>query len=90
MLRGLIDAGVLFLVPFVAYTALMIMTPLNIGVRYYLPAYLFLIILSGGLLDDLFRSDPSRRLFRFSGAAAAVTLSRDGSMNLPVLFLTMP
>lgn len=64
----------LLLVPFVAYTALMIMTPINIGVRYYLPAYLFLIILSGGLLDALFRSNPSRRIFRFSGAAAAVTL----------------
>jgi len=33
----------------------MIVTPINIGVRYYLPVYLFLIILSGGLLDPLFR-----------------------------------
>lgn len=65
----------LLLVPFAAYTALMIMTPINIGVRYYLPAYLFLIILSGGLLDELFRSDPTQRVFRFSGAVAAVTLS---------------
>jgi 4-amino-4-deoxy-L-arabinose transferase-like glycosyltransferase len=64
----------LLLMPFLAYTVLMIMTPINIGVRYYLPAYLFLIILSAGLLDELFRRDPSRRFFRFSGAAAAVTL----------------
>jgi hypothetical protein len=64
----------LLLVPFVAYTALMIMTPINIGVRYYLPAYFFLIILAGGLLDVLLRRDPARRMFRFSLAVAVALL----------------
>jgi hypothetical protein len=64
----------LLLVPFVAYTALMMVTPINIGVRYYLPAYLFLIILSGGLLDALLRRDPARRMYRSSRAVAVVML----------------
>jgi 4-amino-4-deoxy-L-arabinose transferase-like glycosyltransferase len=62
------------LVPFASYTALMIMTPINIGVRYYLPAYLFLILLSAGLLDNLLRRNASQRIFHFSGVVAAVTL----------------
>jgi dolichyl-phosphate-mannose--protein O-mannosyl transferase len=42
-------------IPFVLYSALMIMSPIDIGIRYYLPAYAFLFILSGGLLDALLR-----------------------------------
>jgi 4-amino-4-deoxy-L-arabinose transferase-like glycosyltransferase len=41
------------LVPLILYTALMITSPIDIGVRYYLPAYSFFIILSAGLLDLL-------------------------------------
>ena len=35
-------ALLILLVPFALYTALMMASPLNIGVRYYLPAYVFL------------------------------------------------
>jgi hypothetical protein len=43
------------LVPLVLYTALLALSPINIGVRYYLPAYLFFIVLSAALLDFLSR-----------------------------------
>lgn len=48
------------LVPFALYTALLVASPLNIGVRYYLPAYVFLLVLSGALLDALFRARKGR------------------------------
>jgi 4-amino-4-deoxy-L-arabinose transferase-like glycosyltransferase len=41
------------LLPLILYTALMLTSPIDIGVRYYLPAYSFFIILSAGLLDLL-------------------------------------
>jgi hypothetical protein len=63
------------LVPFAIYTALMMVTPINIGVRYYLPGYLFLIILSGGLLETLFRRRASRRVSLLSAAAGVIVLS---------------
>lgn len=65
----------LLLVSFAIYTALMMVTPINIGVRYYLPAYLFLIILSGGLLETLFRRRTSRRVRLISTATGALLLS---------------
>lgn len=43
------------LVPLVLYTALLALSPINIGVRYYLPAYIFFIILSAALVDSLLR-----------------------------------
>jgi hypothetical protein len=63
------------LLPFAVYTALMMVTPINIGVRYYLPGYLFLIILSGGLLETLFQRRASRRAYLLSTAAGAILLS---------------
>src|SRR5947209_1379963 len=44
------------LVPFAVYTLFVLFSNIDIGVRYYLPAYPFLFILSGALLDRLFRS----------------------------------
>jgi 4-amino-4-deoxy-L-arabinose transferase-like glycosyltransferase len=44
------------LTPFVLYTALVMTSTINIGVRFYLPAYPFLFIMSGALLDRLIRS----------------------------------
>ena len=41
------------LIPLVLYTGLLALSPINIGVQYYLPAYLFFIILSAALLDRL-------------------------------------
>ncbi|MDQ3805671.1 MAG: glycosyltransferase family 39 protein, partial [Acidobacteriota bacterium] len=43
------------LVPFAVYTAFVLMSRINIGVRYYLPAFPFLFILGGALLDRLLR-----------------------------------
>ncbi len=54
------------LVPFVLFTALVMVSTINIGVRFYLPAYPFLFIMSGALLDRLLRQ---RRLL---GAAVIV------------------
>jgi hypothetical protein len=47
--------SLVLLIPFALYSALMMMSPIDIGIRYYLPAYAFLFILSGGLLDALLR-----------------------------------
>jgi hypothetical protein len=45
----------LLLAPFLLYTLLMLTSPIDIGVRYYLPGYIPLIILSAALLDFLLR-----------------------------------
>lgn len=50
------------LVPFAVYTGFMLMSPIDIGIRYYLPAYTFLFILSGGLVDALLSKQRSWRL----------------------------
>jgi hypothetical protein len=41
------------LAPFALYMAFVLFSNINIGVRYLLPAYMFLFILSGALLDGL-------------------------------------
>ena len=56
------------LVPFAVYTAFVMTSQINIGVRYYLPAFPFLCIAGGIALDSLVRSDRMRR------AGIAVTL----------------
>jgi hypothetical protein len=43
----------IILVPFAAYTAFVLFSQINIGVRYYLPAFPFLLIASGAFLDWL-------------------------------------
>jgi len=43
------------LIPFAAYTAFVMMSPIDIGIRYYLPAFGLLFILGGALLDSLLR-----------------------------------
>ncbi|HEV2826620.1 MAG TPA: glycosyltransferase family 39 protein [Pyrinomonadaceae bacterium] len=56
------DWQLLFLlVPFLLYTVFVMMSPIDIGIRYYLPAYAFLFISSGALLDSLLRKQRSRR-----------------------------
>ena len=56
------------LVPFAIYTVFVMLSPINIGVRYYLPAYSFLFILSAALLDRVVRTK------RHIGIALAVVL----------------
>jgi Dolichyl-phosphate-mannose-protein mannosyltransferase len=43
----------ILIIPFLSYTAFVMMSNINIGVRYFLPAYPFLFILGGALLDSL-------------------------------------
>lgn len=63
------DRAALFLLaPFLLFTAFVMTSTINIGVRYYLPAYPFLFIMSGALLDRLTRL----RARRAVGVAIAV------------------
>src|SRR5438552_14513090 len=51
------DANFLWmLAPFVVYTVFVLFSHIDIGVRYYLPAYAFLFILGGALLASLLKS----------------------------------
>ena len=51
------DRTVMFaLIPFVAFTAFVMTSTINIGVRYYLPAYPFLCIMAGAMLVALWRA----------------------------------
>lgn len=47
--------------PFFIYTIYVLFSHINIGVRYYLPAYSFLFILAGGLLVSLLKSPRAAR-----------------------------
>jgi hypothetical protein len=58
------------LAPFFVYTAYVLGSRIDIGVRYYLPAYPFLFILSGALLAGALRSKQMRR----AGMVAAIGL----------------
>ena len=60
------------LVPFAIYTVFVMLSPINIGVRYYLPGYPFLFILSGALLDRLLRNRTGRGLIGFAMAVVLV------------------
>lgn len=51
----------ILLVPFAIYTVFVMMSPINIGVRYYFPAYAFLFILVGALLDHVLRANGYHR-----------------------------
>jgi hypothetical protein len=50
------------LVPFAIYAALSMSSRINIGVRHFLPAYSFLFIAGGALLDRLLRVEYARHL----------------------------
>src|SRR5436309_743885 len=50
------------LAPFLLFTAYVMSSKINIGVRYYLPAYPFLFIMSGAMLDRLLRARARRAL----------------------------
>jgi hypothetical protein len=64
----------ILLIPFAVYTTLMMVTPINIGVRYYLPGYLFLIILAAGFLETLFQHRAWRPAYLASAATGIILL----------------
>jgi hypothetical protein len=71
-LRRNVEGRVLvLLVPLALFTGLLMLSTINIGVRYYLPAYPFFFILSGALLDDWLRRG-GRRLALASALAAGL------------------
>ncbi|HEX8720297.1 MAG TPA: glycosyltransferase family 39 protein [Pyrinomonadaceae bacterium] len=59
------------LAPFAVYAAASMAGALNLGVRYFLPAYMFLFVLGGALLERLLKSGRRRRR---AGALAAAAL----------------
>ncbi len=58
------------IVPFVIYTIFLLFSHIDIGVRYYLPAYPFLFIASAALLDRLIKLRRARRV----GALIAIVM----------------
>ena len=68
--RGREGRVLVLLVPAALFTLLLTLSTINIGVRYYLPAYPFFLILAGAMLDDLLRGAAARR--RVLAAALAV------------------
>src|SRR5207244_3010592 len=59
------------LAPFFLFTALAMISTINIGVRLYLPAYPFLFIMSGALLERLLRNRSGKLL---GAAVVAIVL----------------
>jgi 4-amino-4-deoxy-L-arabinose transferase-like glycosyltransferase len=58
------------LAPFAVYSAFVLMSRIDIGVRYLLPAYMFLFVACGALLERMARSVKARRV----GLVVAVAL----------------
>jgi 4-amino-4-deoxy-L-arabinose transferase-like glycosyltransferase len=72
-LKRKVEGRVLVLVlPLAFFTCLLMLSTINIGVRYYLPAYPFYFILAGAFLDDLLRRAGARRLALVAAVASAV------------------
>ncbi|HEX6624147.1 MAG TPA: glycosyltransferase family 39 protein, partial [Pyrinomonadaceae bacterium] len=64
--RGRESKYLALLVPLAFFTGLVMLSKINIGVRYFLPAYMFMFVAGGALLDWLLRN------FRPRGAALAL------------------
>jgi hypothetical protein len=75
IIRGKEWPLLILLVPFALYTALLMASPLNIGVRYYLPGYVFLLILAGAFLNALFNRAKSKPARVAAIAVAGVALA---------------
>jgi hypothetical protein len=68
--RGAEGRLLFLLVPFAVFTGFVLTARINIGVRYFLPAFPFLFIAAGAMLDWLLGEGLARR----RGAAAALVL----------------
>ncbi|HEX8352723.1 MAG TPA: glycosyltransferase family 39 protein [Pyrinomonadaceae bacterium] len=60
--RGAEGRVLVLVLPPALFTCLLALSTINIGVRYYLPAYPFFFILAGAMLDDLLRRARRRAL----------------------------
>ena len=69
------------LIPFTLYTVLLMMSPIAIGIRYYLPAFPFLFALGGGMLDFLRR----RANGRLASGSMLVVVIAFGWMSIEAL-----
>ncbi|HEX8719241.1 MAG TPA: glycosyltransferase family 39 protein [Pyrinomonadaceae bacterium] len=69
--RGAEGRVLVLLLPPALFTGLLMFSTINIGVRYYLPAYPFFFLLAGAMLDDLLRR-ARRRAAAFALASAAL------------------
>ena len=70
VVRGRERRFLFLLVPFAVYAAASVAGALNLGIRYFLPAYMFLFILGGALLERMWRAARPRR----AGAVVAAAL----------------
>ena len=64
----------MLLVPVIFYLLVAMMTSVNIGIRHFLPAFPFLFIMGGALLDQLLGRRPRRPGVRENAALAFVAL----------------
>jgi 4-amino-4-deoxy-L-arabinose transferase-like glycosyltransferase len=68
--RGAEGRVLVLLLPPALFTSLLMLSTINIGVRYYLPAYPFFFLLAGAMLDDLLRRARARPLAAALAAAS--------------------
>ena len=68
--RGAEGRVLVLVLPPALFTCLLMLSTINIGVRYYLPAYPFFFILAGVMLDDVLRRARRRALAAALAAAA--------------------
>jgi Dolichyl-phosphate-mannose-protein mannosyltransferase len=74
---------VVMLAPFVLYTVFVMMSNIDIGVRYYLPAYMFLFITGGALLERMLRSWRTRRALAVVACALLVWVCIEAARAYP-------
>lgn len=71
------------LVPFLVYTVYVLGSRIDIGVRYYLPAYSFLFILGGALSARAFGSPRLRRASMFAAIAVLAWIGVEAARAFP-------
>jgi 4-amino-4-deoxy-L-arabinose transferase-like glycosyltransferase len=81
--RGAEGRLLLLLLPPALFTCLLMLSTINIGVRYYLPAYPFFFILAGAALDDLLGRARRRALAAALAAAAMCWTAAEAARAYP-------
>jgi hypothetical protein len=83
VIRGRERRFLFLLVPFAIYAAASMAGALNLGVRYFLPAYMFLFILGGALLERFWRAKQSRRAGALLAAALVAWMCVEAARAYP-------